>query len=130
MQPILKAKLLFYLLHSETLCQAAGLGDFIHYEERGLDHAVAANIGFMNRVNTPVENYNNAKEKRVITNSERKTAKANGETPNNKRRASHYGWSIQTTSPTSTHTSMNKSNPESIINFWILQNPEIKVIYK
>lgn len=57
-------------------------------------------------------------------------ARANGETPNKKRRASHYGWPIQITDPTSTQPSMNKSNPESIIYFWIIQNPEIIVTYK
>ncbi|MEO8517505.1 MAG: RHS repeat-associated core domain-containing protein [Flavobacterium sp.] len=70
------------------------------------DHAgkyAAAGKGSMNgRVETPDKKYDNKEEKRVITGSEQRTARANGEiAPSGVTRTDHKGLPVITTSPTS-----------------------------
>lgn len=59
-------------------------------------------------LNKADENYDNKEEKRVITGSEQRTAKANGEIPaNGTTRTDHKGLPVITTSPTSNTVNKN-----------------------
>lgn len=93
--------------------------------EHEFDHAIARQHdleGFYKRANKGMKDYTDAEEYRVITGSETKTAKANGEISSNKAqsRYSHSsGFHVPVQSPTSTKIrntkERNKSNITEIV---------------
>ncbi|MFC6095571.1 RHS repeat-associated core domain-containing protein [Flavobacterium qiangtangense] len=81
-----------------------------HEADHAGKYAAAGKVSMNGRVETPDKKYDNKEEKRVITGSEQRTARANGEVPpGNVTRTDHKGLPVVTTSPTSTKVDADKT---------------------
>ncbi|HFG0566892.1 TPA: M91 family zinc metallopeptidase, partial [Flavobacterium psychrophilum] len=73
-----------------------------HEADHAGKYAAAGKVSMNSRVETPDKKYDNKEEKRVITGSEQRTARANGEVSAGRvTRTDHKGLPVITTSPTS-----------------------------
>ncbi|WP_321436019.1 RHS repeat-associated core domain-containing protein [uncultured Bacteroides sp.] len=102
--------------------------------EHEMAHAIAANkdlAGYLKRLGCYVLNYQNAEEQRVMQGPERKIAIKNKEIKPNQQRIDHTAGDLYPVgNSTSTTPNYVGNNINSIIYFFVSQNPNIVVNYK